>query len=73
MLAAGGNAIDAAIASLFALTVVAIMTTADLTDYRTMPAEVVRGTTAASTPLRHHRQPPPSAGGVHVIKGLNIL
>ena len=47
-----------------------IMTMADLTDYRTMPAEVVRGTYHGFDIIG---PPPPSAGGVHVIEMLNVL
>ena len=47
-----------------------IMTMADLTGYRTMPAEVVRGTYRGFDIIG---PPPPSAGGLHVIEMLNVL
>ena len=47
-----------------------IMTMNDLTSYRTMPADVVRGSYRGFDIIG---PPPPSAGGVHVIEMLNIL
>ena len=47
-----------------------IMTMGDLTGYRTMPANVVRGSYRGFDIVA---PPPPSAGGVHVIEMLNIL
>ena len=47
-----------------------ILTMSDLTSYRTMPADVVRGSYRGFDIIG---PPPPSAGGVHVIEMLNIL
>ena len=47
-----------------------IMTMGDLTSYRTMPADVVRGNYRGFDIIG---PPPPSAGGVHVIEMLNVL
>jgi len=47
-----------------------IITMDDLRDYRTMPADVVRGTYRGYDIIG---PPPPTAGGVHVIEMLNIL
>ena len=47
-----------------------IMTMDDLTSYRTMPADVVRGSYRGFDIVG---PPPPSAGGVHVVEMLNIL
>ena len=47
-----------------------IVTMSDLTHYRTMPADVVRGSYRGFDIIG---PPPPTAGGVHVIEMLNIL
>ena len=47
-----------------------IVTMSDLTRYRTMPADVVRGSYRGFDIIG---PPPPTAGGVHVIEMLNIL
>ena len=47
-----------------------IVTMSDLTRYRTMPADVVRGSYRGFDIVG---PPPPTAGGVHVIEMLNIL